>query len=266
MNNGPDYTKYSLEELNQAYSSIDKDAFPERVKIILGEIEKRKTGSIEQVEKNNKSSAIEPETKHIRPRTTSEEKPNPYAGFWLRTGSLVVDALIMIPYGFLMLYLQKINYLFFLFFIFFGMAFSFFWSIYLLKRYGGTPGKLICGIKVIRMDGSSVDWKASVFRNIVDFPFAIYSGFFSIWMITNIGYDTFQTISITDYGLFISQEAPAFHNLIFKGFQFWFWGELIVLLFNKRKRAIHDFIAGTVVIKKDFEPEIEEYLDSSNDS
>lgn len=29
----------------------------------------------------------------------------------------------------------------------------------------------------------------------------------------------------------------------------WLFSELIVLLFNEKKRAIHDFIAGTVVIK-----------------
>jgi uncharacterized RDD family membrane protein YckC len=28
----------------------------------------------------------------------------------------------------------------------------------------------------------------------------------------------------------------------------WIWSEIIVLLFNRRKRALHDFIAGTVVI------------------
>ena len=28
----------------------------------------------------------------------------------------------------------------------------------------------------------------------------------------------------------------------------WTWSELIVMLFNQRRRALHDFIAGTVVI------------------
>ncbi len=38
--------------------------------------------------------------------------------------------------------------------------------------------------------------------------------------------------------------------------QVWFWGELVVLLFNRRKRAIHDFIAGTVVIHKKFAEQV----------
>ncbi len=37
----PDYTKYSFEELLDAYNNVNKEAFPERVEIIKKEIEKR---------------------------------------------------------------------------------------------------------------------------------------------------------------------------------------------------------------------------------
>jgi len=32
----------------------------------------------------------------------------------------------------------------------------------------------------------------------------------------------------------------------------WIGSELLVMLTNKKRRALHDFIAGTVVIKKTF--------------
>jgi len=32
----------------------------------------------------------------------------------------------------------------------------------------------------------------------------------------------------------------------------WYWSEIIVILFNKRNRALHDFLAGTVVIHKKY--------------
>jgi uncharacterized RDD family membrane protein YckC len=32
--------------------------------------------------------------------------------------------------------------------------------------------------------------------------------------------------------------------------QVWIWIELIVMLTNRRRRALHDFIAGTVVIRR----------------
>ena len=32
----------------------------------------------------------------------------------------------------------------------------------------------------------------------------------------------------------------------------WVWGELIVLLTNRKRRALHDFIAGTAVVRTSF--------------
>ena len=32
--------------------------------------------------------------------------------------------------------------------------------------------------------------------------------------------------------------------------QIWIWSEFIVLLTNRKRRAIHDFIAGTVVVRE----------------
>jgi uncharacterized RDD family membrane protein YckC len=32
--------------------------------------------------------------------------------------------------------------------------------------------------------------------------------------------------------------------------QLWFWSEVVTMLFNKKKRALHDFIAGTMVIQE----------------
>jgi uncharacterized RDD family membrane protein YckC len=31
--------------------------------------------------------------------------------------------------------------------------------------------------------------------------------------------------------------------------QIWIWGEFITMLFNKRRRAVHDYMAGTVVVR-----------------
>ncbi|MFH3639525.1 RDD family protein, partial [Acinetobacter baumannii] len=45
---------------------------------------------------------------------------------------------------------------------------------------------------------------------------------------------------------------PAWYSIVNSASELWTWSEFIVLLFNKRKRAIHDFIAGTIVIKKQY--------------
>jgi hypothetical protein len=45
---------------------------------------------------------------------------------------------------------------------------------------------------------------------------------------------------------------PWWYQLIIIGQQVWLWSEVVILLLNRRKRALHDFIAGTVVVTKEF--------------
>jgi uncharacterized RDD family membrane protein YckC len=41
----------------------------------------------------------------------------------------------------------------------------------------------------------------------------------------------------------------------------WIWSEIIVILTNKRRRAIHDFIAGTVIVKTKYIEDIRKEMD-----
>jgi uncharacterized RDD family membrane protein YckC len=43
--------------------------------------------------------------------------------------------------------------------------------------------------------------------------------------------------------------APPWYRAVTVLMQVWIWSEFVTMLFNKKRRAIHDFMAGTVVIK-----------------
>lgn len=74
----PDYLKYSLEELYDAYEHIDKEQYPDRIKIILEEIDKRKK---EVLEKNEKA----------------QQKKNEPAKLWMLRGfAFIIDYLLVI--------------------------------------------------------------------------------------------------------------------------------------------------------------------------
>ncbi len=49
--------------------------------------------------------------------------------------------------------------------------------------------------------------------------------------------------------LFI-ERAPFWYGYVSIAMNIWIWSEFIVMLTNKKRRAVHDFIAGTVVIHK----------------
>jgi len=43
--------------------------------------------------------------------------------------------------------------------------------------------------------------------------------------------------------------APRWYQAVTILMQVWIWSEFLTMMFNKKRRAIHDFIAGTVVLK-----------------
>src|SRR6185295_6218588 len=82
-----------------------------------------------------------------------------YAGFWIRLGSLLLDFVIVIPFVFLILFLNGLTKNAYYFTVLPGLLFHFWYNIYLVKRNGGTPGKLIAGIRVLKIDGTEVTWR-----------------------------------------------------------------------------------------------------------
>jgi uncharacterized RDD family membrane protein YckC len=84
-----------------------------------------------------------------------------------------------------------------------NLLFGWFYGAYLVKRFGGTPGKLLMGIRIRKVDGSRVGSREAVLRYLPEGIIALVSGVLLL-------------------------QPP--------------------LLTNRRRRALHDFIAGTVVV------------------
>ncbi len=128
-----------------------------------------------------------------------------YAGFWIRFGAKIIDAIVLGIVGFL-----------------FGSAAgligggrsgpfvnAFSWVVslayttYFLGAYGATPGKMACGLKVVRPDGEKISYGRACGRFFAEFLSSI---------ILAIGY--------------------------------------IIAAFDDEKRALHDRICDTRVVRK----------------
>ena len=46
----------------------------------------------------------------------------------------------------------------------------------------------------------------------------------------------------------LAMHEPRWYPVANYALMAWYWSEVVVMLFNARRRAVHDFIAGTVVI------------------
>jgi len=177
-----------------------------------------------------------------------------YAGFWRRFCALWVDGFIIIlPLRFFLFWLEGFDKTLAIVIMIPSAALLPMYHVYFNARYGGTPGKLAVGIRVTRPDGSKIGWTEALARSAVDMGFALVMLCLQVWALTRISDADYSNASgIFEQARLLQSHRPSWVSQINIVQQVWIWSELIVLLLNKRKRALHDFIAGTIVIRKEF--------------
>ncbi len=172
-----------------------------------------------------------------------------YAGFWARLGSLLLDLIIIIPFTGIILYVNNLQLNFYFFTVIPSLIFGLWYNVYLVQKYGGTPGKLLLGIKVIKINGENVEWREAILRHIVLFAITLISVFIIIRSIGIADHTYYEGLTWIQKSQYLMGLSPVLFTIYTWMSNIWIYGELIVLLTNKRKRAVHDFIAGTVIIK-----------------
>jgi uncharacterized RDD family membrane protein YckC len=172
---------------------------------------------------------------------------NKYSTTGARIGAAIVDAVIFIPFASLNGYLTETlsgKAVLLILWIIFTMFVYWFYSIFMHGKYGQTLGKMAMGVKIVTYpDELPITFKNAVIR---DLPY------FIIYFL--------ETCFLT--AVIVSPEL-AFNNIIsiitlilsFANIG-WVLLEIFSMLFNDKKRAVHDLIAKTVVIRTDrkYEP------------
>ena len=124
--------------------------------------------------------------------------------------------------------------------------------VYFNFSYGATIGKMALKIKVTNPDGSSISLKQTVLRLSVDMAFlALFVTAFFI-ALSDADPHAYVAVDWTDRLGYLLPLYPYWYGLVASRYLIWLFSEAFFLLMNKRKRTIHDFIAGTVVINREF--------------
>jgi uncharacterized RDD family membrane protein YckC len=97
-----------------------------------------------------------------------------YAGVGIRFGARFVDGLVfLVPFAIVAVLLlpsmlrtagNKAPTIFNGTFVLVALVFGVFYEVLMLRYWGATLGKMACGLKVVRSDGSSLDWGVSFGR------------------------------------------------------------------------------------------------------
>lgn len=172
-----------------------------------------------------------------------------YAGFWVRLWAGLLDFLVFIPMLAIYAWVLSRSYAGSLLTVIpYFLAYALY-CIFFLAKCGQTPGKMFMRIKVTRLDGSRITLRDAALRHSVDFVFALASGIGMFIAIER----TSPSALIQAHGFALRSQMlvlsmPPWADIANALSNLWIWSEMIVLLFNKKRRAIHDFIASTVVI------------------
>jgi uncharacterized RDD family membrane protein YckC len=114
---------------------------------------------------------------------------------------------------------------------------------------------MVAGIKVTRQDGTPVHSGHALLRSSVDISLAVIYLIASIYVLVTWAGPDWSSLNWLDRGGELAKRSPIFIVYDWVS-QAWMWSELVVLLLNKKRRALHDFVAGTVVIKVRSRPSV----------
>lgn len=177
-----------------------------------------------------------------------------YAGFWQRFLAGVVDSFVLMIPLMVLTWLGSLSQSMAVLcalplgLLYWGYCFLFH------AATGQTIGKKSVHIRVVRLDGSRIGRSESFKRGVVDLLFAIASITGVLWGVCSIAPGQFEAASWSQREVLIHLASPPFAAWVDTAANIWVWSEVIVMLFNQRRRSIHDFIAGTVVVDESAQP------------
>lgn len=216
-----DYSKYTLKELREARSSIDEEVYPDRV----AELDKL------LLEKANSPEEIE--------RANVQYEKDKYSTFWLRFFASIIDGIVLSIFSAILIFVGSngsgiiqtvVEYIDYVQYTIY--------SVLLHGLYGQTFGKMAVEVKVVDVKSEeSINFKQAFLRDCVPILFLVLMLLASFFIP--------DEASASDY--------PGWAAYVLLGFSVslmgWHLLEIITMLFNEKRRALHDFIAGTVVIR-----------------
>jgi uncharacterized RDD family membrane protein YckC len=174
-----------------------------------------------------------------------------YIGFWKRVLAALIDAIIGLALLPITIPLMRFGFTHKT--IVPEIAYSIAWTVlwmWFIVKFGATPGKMVIKARIINSKGEFLNWNKAFLRML--FPGIIISinSHLQQWQVINTAPTEVSINSFLEIGQAINQYGQPF-SMLRTVLGLTIYIDVLVVLANKRKRAIHDFIAGSYVVTKD---------------
>jgi uncharacterized RDD family membrane protein YckC len=105
----------------------------------------------------------------------------------------------------------------------------------------------VMGIRVVRLGGERIGWREAWLRESVEVFFSLLAVIGSFVALATIADADYYGVGQMQRVQNLAAHQPAWLGWTTWATQVWIWSEVVIMLFNRRRRALHDFIAGTIV-------------------
>ncbi len=181
---------------------------------------------------------------------TNTDNPK-YANFGRRYLAKIIDGFILLIIAFPLMWLFSSSLAGFVFStslaIVIGLLYN---TVLTYSNNGATFGKQAVKIKVVQTNYTPVSLYSSIMRDIANIMYRIVRLVFAVSLFFLIDQSAFAELGFGQKASLLNTDfnvAIPMLNILFTS---WYWLEAMVMLFNKKKKSIHDFIADTVVVRE----------------
>lgn len=252
----PKYATYSLLDLYQVLNNIRSDVYPEIYEALVKEIDRREPKSVVELEdcyfaldkkkhpnfdaKLRGQIAQHGGFRYAKVEEITEE--NKYRTIWRRFWAHFLDGLVVgVPSAIGLIALEKLGLIRSATFAYieqFLQVIALSYYIVMHTRYGQTVGKMATGVKVVdKSEQHGISLGQAVTRDIVPVSMVALSAIYLLAYGAPL-----EDARVTGMAAFI-QYATGYAIMA------WWIAEVVTMLFNRKRRAVHDLIAGTVVVR-----------------
>ena len=175
-----------------------------------------------------------------------------YVGFGWRVLAALVDAAI--GFALMPVSITLMNYSWAHRTIIPGIAHSVIWTVFwmwLIVKFGATPGKMVIKARIVNANGEFLNWQRAFMRMLFPGLLISINSLLQRYHAMNAAPPEASINTFWEVGRAINQYGYPFLRMFGMFLGLTVYIDVLVVLLNKRKRAIHDFIAGSFVVKKD---------------
>jgi uncharacterized RDD family membrane protein YckC len=183
-----------------------------------------------------------------------------YGNFGYRFAALLLDGLILAPVTIGFFVYNSLN----LYNIYLGILvtnlINISYHIYLPTRFGATPGKLILGLHILKMNGDKINYGDALRRYLPNLLLGFIAIINTLFAVSKADAKTYNTMSWMEQSQYLQSLNSGTFYIQMICANVLFFTSFFIFMLNERKRSISDLSGDTAVVKKYYLKKIMEVM------